>query len=161
VEFHGSNGLPARAIQHSGPHPALNSQAVLTVALHWGFKMALTIIGKKRTKGQRGHSLALPVNFDLELPGQLQVGHLQTLLKRSHSTIYAWVKSGRFPQPDSFDGHHPVWKTETFRKFREDQANAIKKPRPRKKGWTAMTKDALDASIALLAPQATKPPTAL
>jgi predicted DNA-binding transcriptional regulator AlpA len=111
--------------------------------------MALTITRKKRPKGQRGHSLALPVTISLDQPAWLNVGHLETIFGRSHSTIYAWKNSGRLPQPDTYDADRPVWKTETIRKFREAQANAVKVPRKRRIKQNPLTAEALPASLAV------------
>jgi hypothetical protein len=44
-----------------------------------------------------GHTRARRPEIGLEQPGRLRVAHLLALLGISHSTLYAGVKSGRYP----------------------------------------------------------------
>lgn len=65
----------------------------------------------------RGHSKALRVMTDIDKPGRLRVGHLQTLFAVSHSTLYSHIRAKLIPKPDGYDGRRPYWSTETIRKI--------------------------------------------
>lgn len=62
-----------------------------------------------------GHTRAKPPTISLDQPGRLRVAHLLSLLSVSHSTLYAGIKSGRYPKRDGTDGKIPYWKTSTIR----------------------------------------------
>lgn len=51
--------------------------------------------------------------IDLTQPGRLSVGNMLALFNVSAATFYAGMKSGRYPQPDGYDGRKPFWKTAT------------------------------------------------
>lgn len=78
--------------------------------------MAVTF-KKKVARAHRGHTRAKAPTISLTQPGRLRVSHILALLGVSHSTLYAGLKSGRYPEPDGYDGHMPFWKTGTIRKF--------------------------------------------
>lgn len=60
---------------------------------------------------QRGHTMARAPLISLDQPGRLRVAHLLAILGISHSTLYAGLKTGRYPQPDGRDGKLPYWRT--------------------------------------------------
>lgn len=64
---------------------------------------------------KNGHTKAKPPIIDINQPGRLRVANLIALLCISHSTLYAGMKSGRYPKPDGRDGSMPFWKTETIK----------------------------------------------
>lgn len=66
---------------------------------------------------QRGHTLPRIPLIGLDHVGWLHVGNLLALLGVSHSTLYAGLKTNRYPAPDSRDGKRPVWKTGTIKAF--------------------------------------------
>lgn len=74
-------------------------------------------IETKRKKS--GHTRARRPEISLEEPGRLRVAHLLALLGISHSTLYAGLKSGRYPPFDGRDGGIPYWRTSTVRTFLE------------------------------------------
>lgn len=61
------------------------------------------------------HAKPLLFTGNINQPGRLRVGHLQTLLSTSHSGIYAKIKKGLIPPPDGRNGKRPYWFTETIR----------------------------------------------
>jgi len=65
--------------------------------------------------GRCGHTRAKAPIISLDQPGRLRVAHLLSLLSVSHSTLYAGIKSGRYPKPDGIDGKIPFWWTSTVR----------------------------------------------
>lgn len=69
------------------------------------------------TRTARGHTRAQAPSIDLNQPGRLRVAHVMSLLGISHSTLYAGIKSGRYPQPDGRDGKLPFWNTATIAAF--------------------------------------------
>ena len=73
------------------------------------------IYTKKKKKPASGHAKPLPFIGDINQPGRLRVGHLQTLLSLSHSGVYARIEKGEVPKPDGKDGKRPYWFTETIR----------------------------------------------
>jgi hypothetical protein len=68
-------------------------------------------------KGQRGHTQARAPIISLDQPGRLRVAHLLAVLAISHATLYAGLKTGRYPPPDGRDGKFPYWKTGTVKAF--------------------------------------------
>lgn len=58
-------------------------------------------------------SRAKAPQIDLNQPGRLSVGNMLALFNVSAATFYAGIKSGRYPQPDGYDGRKPFWKTGT------------------------------------------------
>ena len=66
-------------------------------------------------KKSRGHTKAAVPTISLDLPGRLRIAHLMSLFAVSHSTLYAGMKAGHYPQPDGRDGKRPFWNTETVR----------------------------------------------
>lgn len=71
---------------------------------------------KRKTSG---HTRARRPEISLEEPGRLRVAHLLALFGVSHSTLYAGLKSGRYPLCDGRDGGIPFWRTSTVRTFLE------------------------------------------
>jgi len=75
---------------------------------------------KPETKArQRGHTRPRQPTISLEQTGRLRVANLLAILGISHSTLYAGVKSGRYPAPSGRDGSFPFWNTATIRNFLE------------------------------------------
>lgn len=68
-------------------------------------------------KKQTGHVAPRQPVLDLNGPGRLRSSHILALFGISHSTLYARLKSGNFPQPDGKDGGRNYWNTETARMF--------------------------------------------
>ena len=64
-------------------------------------------------KKQRGHTRPRAPVIGLDQPGRLRVAHLLAILGISHATLYAGLKTGRYPKPDGRDGKFPFWKTES------------------------------------------------
>lgn len=77
--------------------------------------MEVAVVGGKRKRN--GHTRAKAPIISLDQPGRLRVAHLLSLLSISHATLYAGLKSGRYPQPDGFDGKMPFWQTATIRAY--------------------------------------------
>lgn len=69
------------------------------------------------TRSTRGHTRAQAPLIDLNQPGRLRVAHVISLLGVSHSTLYAGLKTGRYPLPDGHDGKLPYWNTATISSF--------------------------------------------
>lgn len=63
----------------------------------------------------RGHTRPSPPLIDLNGPGRLRVAHLLALFGISHSTLYARIREGGFPEKDGLDGRIPYWNTATIR----------------------------------------------
>jgi predicted DNA-binding transcriptional regulator AlpA len=68
-------------------------------------------------KRQRGHVIARAPVINLNGPGRLRTRHVLALCGISHSTLYARLKDGSFPQPDGKDGGLNYWNTETIRAY--------------------------------------------
>lgn len=68
----------------------------------------------KLTKNN-GHTKPKPPLISLNQPGRLRVANVMSLLGISHATLYAGMKTGRYPKPDGYDGKLPYWFTETIR----------------------------------------------
>jgi predicted DNA-binding transcriptional regulator AlpA len=68
-------------------------------------------------KKQRGHTAPKAPIIGLDQPGRLRVAHLLAILGISHATLYAGLKTGRYPEPDGRDGKFCYWKTSTIRAF--------------------------------------------
>lgn len=64
-----------------------------------------------------GHTRAKAPIVSLSEPGRLRVAHVLALLGVSHSTLYAGVKTGRYPKADGRDGNFPYWNTQTIKNF--------------------------------------------
>jgi len=75
--------------------------------------MAITISISKTKKPARGHSKCLPAP-DLAYPGRLRVGHLMSLYRLSHSSIYTYLRRNWIPAPDGKMGSRPYWLTKTI-----------------------------------------------
>ena len=68
---------------------------------------------------QRGHVKPRAPVIDIRRPGRLRSAHVLALCGFSHSTLYARLKSGCFPEPDGKDGGLNYWNTETIRQYLE------------------------------------------
>lgn len=82
--------------------------------------MLLKYIGTSRAVGKikrAGHTRPKAPSISLDMPGRLRVAHIMALLGISHSTLYAGIKTNRYPQPDGRDGKFPYWRTTTIREF--------------------------------------------
>lgn len=66
---------------------------------------------------RQGHTRPQAPTIRLDQPGRLRVCHTLALFGISHSTLYAGLKTGRYPSPDGRDGTMPFWNTETIRRF--------------------------------------------
>lgn len=64
-----------------------------------------------------GHTRPRQPEISLEQTGRLRVANMLAILNISHSTLYAGLKSGRYPSPDGQDGSFPYWMTSTIRNF--------------------------------------------
>lgn len=64
-----------------------------------------------------GHTRPKAPLISLNSLGRLRVSNVMALLSISHSTLYAGIKTGRYPQPDGRDGKFPYWQTHTIRDF--------------------------------------------
>jgi hypothetical protein len=83
-------------------------------------KIRLSSKVKIETKRKKsGHTRARRPEISLEQAGRLRVAHVLALLGISHSTLYAGLKSGRYPPFDGRDGSIPFWRTSTVRTFLE------------------------------------------
>lgn len=78
--------------------------------------VAECVVGEEKiAKHRNGHAKPKSVSFlNLDVIGRVRVGHMLTLLKISHSTLYQRIKSGRLPKPDGQDTR-PYWHTSTVR----------------------------------------------
>ncbi len=89
----------------------------------------MSIIFRKNTRTQpqqetttvktraSGHTRPRKPEIDLEQIGRLRVANLMAILNVSHTTLYAGIKTGRYPSPDGRDGKFPFWMTSTIREF--------------------------------------------
>ena len=59
--------------------------------------------------------------IDVNGPGRLRTAHVLALCGISHSTLYARLKAGAFPQPDGKDGGLNYWNTQTIRQYLQPQ----------------------------------------
>lgn len=66
-----------------------------------------------------GHTRPRMPTISLEETGRLRVANLLAILNISHATLYAGLKTGRYPSPDGRDGSFPFWRTSTIRAFLE------------------------------------------
>lgn len=73
----------------------------------------LGVVQKKKI----GHTRACPPMISLDQPGRLRVGNLMAIFNVSHATLYAGLKSGRYPKADGRDGNFPYWNTNSIRDF--------------------------------------------
>lgn len=64
-----------------------------------------------------GHTRPRQPDISLEQTGRLRVANLMAILNVSHTTLYAGIKTGRYPTPDGRDGNFPFWMTSTIRDF--------------------------------------------
>lgn len=71
----------------------------------------------KKTIKRSGHTHPRQPVISLDQPGRLRVANLMAILNVSHSTLYAGIKSGRYPYPDGKDGSFPYWSTVTIKAF--------------------------------------------
>jgi len=79
-------------------------------------------IANESSKSKRnGHTRAKAPIISLDQPGRLRVAHLLSLLSVSHTTLYAGLKSGRYPKPDGRDGNMPFWFTATVKPLVQQQ----------------------------------------
>jgi hypothetical protein len=74
-------------------------------------------VSEASKRKQSGHTRPRPPLVDLAQDGRLRVANLLALLAVSHSTLYAGIKSGRYPAPDGRDGSFPFWNTATVKAF--------------------------------------------
>ena len=83
--------------------------------------MGITFINVPASKPSKpkksGHTKAVAPTIPLNQPGRLRVAHLMSIFGVSHSTLYAGIKSGRYPKRDGKDGRMPYWHTETIQSF--------------------------------------------
>jgi predicted DNA-binding transcriptional regulator AlpA len=70
------------------------------------------------SKHGRGHSKPLIVG-DLNAPGRIRIGHLMTLYRLSHSSIYVHLKKGLLPKEDGTVAGHKFWLTSTIKSHLE------------------------------------------
>lgn len=77
---------------------------------------ALTPAAHSRTK-KSGHTRPRRPEISLDEAGRLRVANLLALLNISHATLYAGLKTGRYPSPDGRDGSFPFWNTSTIREY--------------------------------------------
>lgn len=86
-----------------------------------GFEVTslLPIAKPKKYQNKSGHTRPRQPAISLDQPGRLRVSNLLAILNISHSTLYAGLKSGRYPSPDGQDGSFPFWRTSTIRVFLE------------------------------------------
>lgn len=75
--------------------------------------------GSKTPAKKNGHTKAKAPTIKLSEPGRLRVSNIMALLGISHSTLYAGIKTGRYPKSDGRDGKFPYWNTSTIMKFLE------------------------------------------
>ena len=68
-------------------------------------------------KKQRGHTAPKAPVISLDQPGRLRVANLLAVFGISHSTLYAGLKTGRYPLKDGKDGKFPYWNTATIKAF--------------------------------------------
>lgn len=66
-----------------------------------------------------GHTAPRKPLISLNEPGRLRVADLLGLFGIAHSTLYAGLKSGRYPKADGLDQTIPYWHTATIRQFLE------------------------------------------
>jgi hypothetical protein len=69
---------------------------------------------------KNGHTKGRMPLIDINQEGRYRVSNLIAILGVSHSTLYAGIKNGRYPEPDGWDGVMPYWKTQTVKKFLEN-----------------------------------------
>jgi hypothetical protein len=66
-----------------------------------------------------GHTRPRRPEISLEETGRLRVANLLAILNISHATLYAGLKTGRYPDADGRDGSFPYWMTSTIKAFLE------------------------------------------
>lgn len=71
--------------------------------------------------GRSSHVKPRTPIIDLNGPGRLRTAHVLALSGLSHSTLYARLKAGVFPQPDGKDGGLNYWNTQTIRQYLQTQ----------------------------------------
>jgi len=71
---------------------------------------------------KRGWRVPKAPVIGLDQVGRLRVAHLLAILACSHSTLYAGLRTGRYPKPDGYDGKFPYWMTTTMKAFLEGLA---------------------------------------
>ena len=76
------------------------------------------------SKHGRGHSKALVVG-DLSVPGRIRIGHLMTLYRLSHSSVYVHLKKGLLPKEDGTVAGHKFWLTSTIKKHLESNVSQL------------------------------------
>lgn len=59
--------------------------------------------------------------IDLNGPGRLRTANVLAVCGFSHSTLYARLNAGSFPQPDGKDGGLNYWNTQTIRQYLQTQ----------------------------------------
>lgn len=70
---------------------------------------------------QRGHTRPRQPTISLDQMGRLRVANLLAIFNVSHSTLYAGLKSSRYPSFDGRDGRIPYWNTSTIKNFLESR----------------------------------------
>ncbi len=81
--------------------------------------MAITFVKRGALKKHRGHTRPQAPTIRLDQPGRLRVANVLSLLGIAHSTLYAGMRTNRYPKPDGKDGKLPYWRTHTIRKLLE------------------------------------------
>ncbi len=76
-------------------------------------------VSARTIQKQSGHTRPRQPKISLDQTGRLRVANMLAILNVSHSTLYAGMKSGRYPSPDGRDGSFPYWMTSTVRVFLE------------------------------------------
>lgn len=71
-------------------------------------------------KKRKGHTKPVTPLISLDAPGRLRVAHLLAVFAVSHSTLYAGIKTGRYPKADGMDGRIPYWNTQTVKMHLEN-----------------------------------------
>ena len=65
----------------------------------------------------RGRTTPRAPSIPLDQPGRLRVANLLALLGVSSATLYAGLRTGRYPPSDGRDGKFQYWNTATIRAF--------------------------------------------
>ena len=81
-------------------------------------------------KRRPSHVAAQAPLIDLNGPGRLRTGHVLALCGISHSTLWARMKAGEFPQPDGKDGRLNYWNTATIRAYLAQPVSVEQKQSP-------------------------------
>lgn len=55
----------------------------------------------------------------------LREKHVRQLIPVAHSTLWAWVRSGRFPSPIKLSDRITVWRSADIQKFIDQQGELL------------------------------------